>query len=208
MYSPNDSQILYFDVNGIKLIDAQEGKEIRTFDSIFFKIICISFSPDGTKVAAGYRDTISGWIKLWDIKTGKLIKTYTGHNGDVPSISFAPDGKSIASGSYDGTIKIWKIPEDSEVNGNKSDNKKLMLNIFPNPANDKLSFSYNLTSDKIVSFSIFDILGNEVQTISNTQRYAGQNDETIELNSLPQGVYYLKLSAGSDASGCIFSVIR
>ncbi|MGA2297852.1 MAG: YCF48-related protein [FCB group bacterium] len=82
------------------------------------------------------------------------------------------------------------------------------VNVYPNPANNKIYISYNLTTNRNVSISINDVLGNEVYLYSTGQRYAGQNNENIDLSALPQGVYYLKLSTGANAMTRIIEVVR
>ena len=49
----------------------------------------VSFSPDGTKVASGSKDTT---VKLWDVTSGECLQTLEGHSLDVTSVSFSPDG--------------------------------------------------------------------------------------------------------------------
>lgn len=64
----------------------------------------VSFSPDGTVIAAANEDKT---VKLFN-KDGALLKTLTGHRNRVRGVSFSPDGKLIASGSDDKTAIIWR----------------------------------------------------------------------------------------------------
>jgi len=66
----------------------------------------VAFSPDGSLLALGNRDST---IKLWRVSDGKLVRTLEGHTGWVLSVSFSPDGRLLASGSFDGTIKLWRV---------------------------------------------------------------------------------------------------
>jgi WD40 repeat protein len=67
-------------------------------------VTCISFSPDGRKVASGSRDHM---VKVWDASSGELLADCGGHRKEVTSVSFSPDGGKVASGSYDRTVKVW-----------------------------------------------------------------------------------------------------
>ncbi|WP_016953798.1 CHAT domain-containing protein [Anabaena sp. PCC 7108] len=64
----------------------------------------VSFSPDGTVIAAAHDDKT---IKLFN-KDGTLLKTLIGHTNRVRHVSFSHDGKLIASGSDDKTAIIWQ----------------------------------------------------------------------------------------------------
>ena len=66
----------------------------------------MSFSPDGSILAAGSRDE----IKLWDVETGRERTTLRGHTDRVFP-SFSPDGQTLASMSYDGTALLWDVSE-------------------------------------------------------------------------------------------------
>ena len=44
-------------------------------------------------------------------KKMSLTNTLAGHSEDVRSVAISPDGKTLASGSFDGTIKVWNLPE-------------------------------------------------------------------------------------------------
>ena len=66
----------------------------------------ISFSPDGTAVAAGLLDKT---IRLRDLETGLLTATFKGgHSDAVESVAFSPDGTTLASGSaYE--VNLWEV---------------------------------------------------------------------------------------------------
>lgn len=59
------------------------------------KISCLSFSPDGQKLASGHDHL----VRLWDVSDGKHITTGHGHpvQVNVRSVGFSPDGNKLAS---------------------------------------------------------------------------------------------------------------
>ncbi len=47
--------------------------------------------------------------------TVTLVHVLHGHTGEVLSLAFSPDGSLLVSGSADGTIKIWRVADGSEM---------------------------------------------------------------------------------------------
>lgn len=63
----------------------------------------VTFSPDGTTLAAAFED---GTVKLWDPTTGEE-RADLRHAGPVRSVAFSPDGRTLAAGCEDGTVTLW-----------------------------------------------------------------------------------------------------
>jgi len=62
---------------------------------------------------------------------------------------------------------------------------------------------YNLTKDGFISIDIYDILGNNVKTITNGFHYTGSHKLTYDLldnngNRLTSGAYQIRFNAGLD----------
>tara|TARA_B100000315_G_C14007377_1_gene332938 strand:+ start:91 stop:408 length:318 start_codon:yes stop_codon:yes gene_type:complete len=71
---------------------------------------------------------------------------------------------------------------------------------FPNPFNPITTLSYDLPNDSDVRLAIFDMLGNEVATLVNTNQQAGfrsvQWDATDSMGrSVSAGVYLYQIRA-------------
>ncbi len=98
----------------IKLWDVETGQNIATFTEKpqpRSSMLCVVFSPDGTKLAVG---SVAG-IKLLEVPTGEHI--YTRQHIDfgklefpasIFSVAFSPDGTKLASASWDG-VKLWEV---------------------------------------------------------------------------------------------------
>jgi WD40 repeat protein len=92
-------------IGRIRLLSADQGKEIRSFDhSHDLAITCLAFSLDGKRVASGSADRT---IRLWDAETGKELQRLDGHTDTVTCLAFSAAGQ-LLSGSKDGTVRLWQ----------------------------------------------------------------------------------------------------
>ncbi len=68
---------------------------------------------------------------------------------------------------------------------------------YPNPFNPSTVISYQLAVNSAVALRIYDVLGREVRTLVAGRQEAGKHSVTFDAGSLPSGVYFYRLSAGS-----------
>src|SRR5205085_1069883 len=64
---------------------------------------CVSFSPDGKRLATGSNTT----VKVWEMATAKEIGTFKGHRSELRFLAYSPDGTRLASGDFHKNVKIW-----------------------------------------------------------------------------------------------------
>jgi hypothetical protein len=70
---------------------------------------------------------------------------------------------------------------------------------FPNPFNPSTTIGYTLPASGFVTLKIYNILGQEVMTLVNTEQTAGTFRATFNAGSLASGVYIYRLQVGSSA---------
>ncbi len=85
----------------VQLWDAATGQALLRLKHLAH-VQSVSFSPDGTRIAAGGRDS-----KVWDATTGQEISTLKGPTGQVNSIASSPDGKRVVTVSESGGVQLW-----------------------------------------------------------------------------------------------------
>jgi hypothetical protein len=68
---------------------------------------------------------------------------------------------------------------------------------YPNPFNPTTTISFSLPSKSYVSLKVFDALGREVSVLVSEEMTAGPYSKQWNANSLPSGVYFYRLQAGS-----------
>ena len=72
----------------------------------------------------------------------------------------------------------------------------LMQN-YPNPFNPSTTIQYQVSSPTNVSIKVYDLLGNEVATIVNEWKEAGNYEVEFDASKLSSGIYFYQLRAGT-----------
>jgi hypothetical protein len=68
---------------------------------------------------------------------------------------------------------------------------------YPNPFNPSTSIHYSVSSLQFVSLKVYDVLGNEIAILVNEEKTTGSYEVEFNATSLPSGVYFYRLQAGS-----------
>jgi WD40 repeat protein len=95
----------------VKIWDARDGRELRTFDGGPHGTGALSFIPGGRLLGAG----LDGKVRIWDAATGQLLRTLPVDNRYTRSISASVDGKRLAATTLAGPIKIFDPSTGQEL---------------------------------------------------------------------------------------------
>ena len=68
---------------------------------------------------------------------------------------------------------------------------------YPNPFNPVTHLKFGISKLEFVSLKIYDVLGNEIKSIVNEYKPAGDYSVTFDASDHSSGVYYYKITAGS-----------
>lgn len=71
---------------------------------------------------------------------------------------------------------------------------------YPNPFNPTTNIHFSIPKDGIVTFKVYDVVGNEVAVFSNGFMKAGEYNAEFDGSKLASGVYFYKLTAGEFSS--------
>jgi len=93
---------------------------------------------------------------------------------------------------FDGT---YEYSNEVTIEISQPDSYLLKQN-FPNPFNPSTIISWQLPESKFVTLKIYDVLGNEVASLINEEKPAGNYEVEFNATNLSSGIYYYKLVAG------------
>jgi hypothetical protein len=81
----------------------------------------------------------------------------------------------------------------------ENENNPLLFNLaqnYPNPFNPSTRIRYQIPEPVFVTIKIFDVLGNEIETLVKEVKIAGSYEIEFDGSNLTSGIYYYKITAG------------
>lgn len=111
-----------------------------------------------------------------------MIKTFlfNGNHGSGYSIAICYDSSLISS-----------VEEPLISNSYK------LFQSYPNPFNPSTSIRYSIISRQLVQLKVYDMLGNEIATLVNEEKPAGNYEVTFNASALSSGIYFYQLKSGT-----------
>jgi len=130
----------------------------------------------------------------------------------IPKESFLSIMDSFNTSSLTGTWNVKVYDSDSsslsvngpykltfskkvKINDNKQSvpDKNILYNNYPNPFNPITTIKYGLTKRSHVEITIYDINGNLIETLINSNKNPGYHKATWNANNVPSGVYFYQI---------------
>ena len=153
-------------------------KSSYTYDGNNNQIEWLSQSWDG-----------SAWMNYY-----KYSSTYDGNNNQIECLSQSWWLGSAWVNEYKDSytyIPVTAVNDDLSFVGIYS-----LSNNYPNPFNPSTKLSYSIIQAGLVILNIYDVLGNEIETLVNEERPAGTYEINWNAANVPSGVYFYQLKAG------------
>lgn len=98
-------------------------------------------------------------------------------------------------------VGVFRFTLDNVVSNELETPEALALSLtapYPNPATSTLNFSVELPRAEIVQIDVFDLLGRKIQTVSDMGLSSGSHPVTLDVSTLPFGVFILQARAASE----------
>lgn len=104
---------------------------------------------------------------------------------------------AIASSNFSLIGSFWPtFPSSIEDNSENSPSSYQLFQNYPNPFNPTTNIEFRIAEPGIVSLKVFDLLGREVATLSNSEMDSGIHKFEFDASKLPSGIYFYKLNFG------------
>jgi WD40 repeat protein len=184
-FSPDNAFLISCSSDGeVKIWNTTNGSLVKTIVAHTNEIKQVDISPDGNMIVTASADQT---CKIWNINTGDSITTFGKPNGGVAwSANWSPNGNQIVTGTSNGDVILWDV---SSLSGTDELDKSVVLEVFPNPASDKISI--HLSSEVLVQdIEITDAVGKVVRKMNTS-------DRNLSILTLESGVYFLKITTAS-----------
>ena len=112
-----------------------------------------------------------------------------------------PQGNGFDIGAYEYTSSV-------SVNEETLPNDFILFQNYPNPFNPTTNIRFQISNPRYVTLKVFDILGNEVATLINKKKPAGNYEAEFNASDLSSGIYFYQLKVGNPSSGSGHSFIE
>ncbi len=152
---------------------------------------CTTAGPDGYKDLNLKFDGLELAAALGEVNDGdELELTLTGSMTDGTSFE-----------GSDCVIILSKNPK-KDIDGNSGNMpvENSLFGNYPNPFNPSTKIKYSVAQASNVVIKIYDVLGNEIETLVNADKQAGTYELTWQAKNIPSGIYFYQMNAGSYTS--------
>lgn len=112
-------------------------------------------------------------------------------------------GRDLSPGDF---IEKYPTSADDKIN-NLPSSFELFQN-YPNPFNPSTTIRYSISRQGSVTIKIYNLLGEEILTLVNTNKPAGSYSVKLNSNNLASGIYLYRMESGNYSNTKKFIVLK
>jgi photosystem II stability/assembly factor-like uncharacterized protein len=189
-----------------KEIESYGSGLVRTTDGGETWLEYLNFSFFGPAESMALRTDNEVWVTLSTSQTFiySLDSGYTWNSYDAPDgssileLQFVDSLHGFGVGEFGALIQFTTDSMTSVSDNFNFYNFNLYQN-YPNPFNPESIIKFELAAPSFVNLTVYDILGNEVETLLNEIKPAGIHNAVFDAakKNLSSGIYFYRINAGS-----------
>ena len=159
--------------------------------------VFLSRSTDGGNTWVEYS------IKNSRFKPKPILGGSSTYQGDhIALLSSGDNLHAFWMADYSGIYQVWLATIDKNVLSVNDDvdnpvNSYNLFQNYPNPFNPGTTFKYSIPTQSNVTIKVYDIIGNEIETLINEEKSAGTYELNWSADQITSGIYFYRLQAGS-----------
>ncbi len=151
----------------------------------------IQSTMNDTLAADYYSTSDSGLVAYWRCDALEDLGINSDGPDDIRDFSiFQNHGDLAGNASLENVSSV-------RLNNNEIPSSFKLEQNYPNPFNPSTKIEYSIPEASLVQLKVYDVLGNEVETLINEEQSAGTYRADFIGNDLTSGIYFYKLQAGS-----------
>ncbi len=163
-------------------------------------------TPSTTLNAMSFPNSSDGWV----VGPGGLIfrtvdggghwsSQSSGVTANLNGVDFIDPGHGVIVGDSGVvlTTSTGGITQVAPSNAAVIPRTMILEQNYPNPFNPSTMISYRLATGSMVTLTVYDLLGRQVETLVHERQNAGNHHVLFNAGNLSTGVYFYRLQAGS-----------
>jgi hypothetical protein len=177
-----------------------KSDELATYTPLNFAVITGALRE--ASLVGGYDDAAAIYTRFFKMVANPMqlaefdASGETGNDSDGDGIPYLPEqADQLAPVFAEKATLNLDITGVNDVNA--FDNTEVA--IYPNPATENANINFNIESASNVKIEAFSFTGKKVKTILNRQIAEGQFNTSWNMNQLPAGIYFVRITLGNSS---------
>ncbi len=148
--------------------------------------------------------TVSGFVRkniVHNTNTGASANAHTftftwnAPTTDVGEVTFYVAGNATNNDGDEAGDHVYTTTQvaSAAVSVFEIENEKINFSLYPNPADNQINVTYELTQASQVGLNVFDTRGTLVKSLSNQNQSSGLVKQAYDISDLSAGVYMFQI---------------
>ncbi|MEF8866619.1 MAG: Ig-like domain-containing protein [Salinibacter sp.] len=138
-------------------------------------------------------------LRLRGGSAGGAVRVKHARDADAAATTLTPNAPSTTLQEEEGQLQVGlrAVPE-----------RFALQHSAPNPASRSATIAFSVPEQTRVTISVFDLLGRKVTTLTDGRREPGRHNARLNVQALPSGTYFYRMSADGFSQTRRLRVVR